>query len=129
MSLPEQKRPPLPPLKICVLLPDYADSESPVAQVDIPCTPAPFLAGHALSFHLLRKDSAVRQLEALSRQGFDLFFNLYDGLPAEGLPGVAVVQALERLGLPFTGARSDFFDQPRQQVKAACRALNLPTPA
>jgi len=40
-----------------------------------------------------------------------------------------VVQTLERLGLPFTGATSAFFEPSREQMKQACRTAGIATPA
>ena len=39
------------------------------------------------------------------------------------------VSELERLGLAFTGAASPFFEPTRQQVKAACAAEGILSPA
>lgn len=55
-------------------------------------------------------DHIVTQLTSSSRTRPVLVFNLCDGLDWDGNPGLSVVQALERAGLPFTGADSRFYE-------------------
>ena len=116
-------------MKICVLLPHGENADSPVVEFDTPYDPTPFLKGHEFAVHALRKATIVRQIETLHCQGYDLFFNLCDGLSEENLPGIQVVQTLERLAIPFTGAGSGFYEPSRQQFKESCLRLGLPTPA
>lgn len=116
-------------MKICILYDSYAQSNSPLKEVDLPCDPAPFLAGHDYTRVVIHKATAVKQIIELSRQGFDLFLNLCDGAWDEDRPGVEVAQALERLGLAFTGADSAFFEPSREKMKLVCHYWGIGTPA
>jgi D-alanine-D-alanine ligase len=114
-------------MRVCLLTTQKLD-QVPFAEDDWPCDPRPFLPEAEWKVVTLRKLTAVRKLIALSRQGFDLFFNLCDGAWDESSPGVEVVQTLERLNLPFTGGTPDFYEPSREAMKRACRAWGLDTP-
>ncbi len=49
---------------------------------------------------------------------FDVFLNLCDGCEDEDRPGLDVVQALEALNLPFTGADSAFYNPTRESMQS-----------
>jgi D-alanine-D-alanine ligase-like ATP-grasp enzyme len=76
----------------------------------------------------LQKSTAVGTVVELAGHGFDLFFNLCDGAWAEDRPGIEVVQALERVGLAFTGATSEFYEPTREAMKRVCDAWGVATP-
>ena len=42
--------------------------------------------------------------------------------------GIEVIQALEWLDIPFTGATSEFFEPTREAMKRVCRAWGIDTP-
>lgn len=115
-------------MRIC-LLTDQDLSLDPFPAGDWPCDPRPFLPDAEWTVLTLIKDRAVAQVIEASRQGYDLFFNLCDGAWDEGRVGVEVVQTLEWLGLPFTGADSAFYEPSREAMKRVCRAWNVDTPA
>ena len=46
-----------------------------------------------------------------------------------GIPGIEVVETLERLGVPFTGATSNYYEPTREEMKEACRREGIATPA
>jgi D-alanine-D-alanine ligase len=118
-----------PALRICLLTNQELDTD-PLPGDDWPCDPRPFLP--EADWHLeVLEDKAQGPLRTreLIEQGFDLYFNLCDG--AEGqddLPGIEVVQALEQAGVPFTGARSDFYEPTRMQMKQACERAGIAFP-
>jgi D-alanine-D-alanine ligase len=62
-------------------------------------------------------------------EGFDLYFNLCDGAADQDVPGIEVVQTLEERKVPFTGATSEFYEPSREQMKQACLANRIDTPA
>ena len=71
----------------------------------------------------------MRTVEALVREGFDLFFSLCDGAADEAAkPGIEVVRTLERLGVPFTGSTSAFYEPSRVTMKRVCKRLGLDSP-
>ncbi len=59
---------------------------------------------------------------------FDVFFNLCDGAKDEDKPGIEVVETLERLSAPFTGATSNYYEPTREQMKEVCRQQGIATP-
>jgi D-alanine-D-alanine ligase len=115
-------------VRICLLTNQDLDGDG-FPEDDWPCDPRPFLPNdewHVAT--LLENKTSVRKVEALIKQGFDLFFNLCDGPLGYGDPGIEVVRTLEKHGVPFTGASSKFFEPTRLQMKAACKKLGIATP-
>lgn len=115
-------------MRICILSDGYEGSTSPLKDVDLPCDPSPYLEGHTCERVSLSKATAVRRLVELSRQGYDVFFNLCDGAWDEDRPGIEVVQALERLDVAFTGATAEFYEPSREAMKRVCHAWGVATP-
>ena len=116
-------------MRICLLTDQDLDSDE-LPDDDWPCDPRPYLPDADWTLAVLEKDTAVPQINELASRGFDLFFNLCDGAWDEGhTPGLEVVQTLERLGVPFTGATSEFYEPTRESMKRACLAWGIDTPA
>ncbi len=78
---------------------------------------------------LSTRSRSVELVTARAKEGFDLFFNLCDGAADEETPGIEVVETLERLHVPFTGATSEYYEPSRVDMKRACRAQGIDTPA
>ena len=116
-------------MKIAVLHPSYQDSEAPFKEFDPQCVPDRYLPGHTYTNFQIRKTTAVRQVADIARLGFDVVINLCDGAWDEDRPGIEVVQALERLGVAFTGAGSSFYDPSREAMKIACHSAGVLFPA
>jgi len=116
-------------MKICLLTTQDLDA-IPFAEDDWPCDPRPFMP--EADWHvenLTGKDGPARITE-LAEEGFDLFFNLCDGAADEDRPGIEVVLTLERLGVPFSGATSNYFEPTRGEMKQqACAREGIATPA
>lgn len=115
-------------MRICLLTDQELDS-GPLPGGDWPCDPRPFLPEAEWELGVLAKPTAVGRVIELSGRGFDLFFNLCDGAWGEHRPGIEVVQALERLEVPFTGATSEFYEPSREAMKRVCRTWAIDTPA
>ena len=116
-------------MRICLLTNQDLDAD-PFPANDWPCDPRPFLPDadwHVAT--LTGKASAAGEVERLIEAGFDLYFNLCDGAADQTTPGIEVVQTLERAGVPFTGATSEYYEPSREQMKRACRAIGVATPA
>jgi len=115
-------------MRICVLddVYDCPAWEAPLE--DWRVDPTPFLKAHEWSVEGLTKETAVSRLNQLSRKGIDLFFNLCAGAWDEESPGIEVVQTLERLDLPFTGATSEFYEPSREAMKRVCAAWGIGFP-
>jgi D-alanine-D-alanine ligase-like ATP-grasp enzyme len=85
-------------------------------------TPAPFLKNFDWEMVLLHRP-VIDRLRALTEENrFDVYFNLCDGASDEDYPGLDVVEALEELNLPYTGADSKFYDPTREEMQAAAEA-------
>ena len=116
-------------MRICLLTTQDLDA-NPFPADDWPCDPRPFLPDATWHVATLKKATSVEQVTRLVEEGdFDLFFNLCDGAADQDIPGIEVVQTLERLGVPFTGATSEFYEPPREVMKQACYSQGIDTPA
>jgi len=95
---------------------------------DVPYDPSPHMNGFKWKQHLVNPKNVEKQLRELTNEGVDVFFNLCDGTPDDALSGIGLVQAMEKLGVAFTGADSDFFDPSRQEMKAYAKKSSVPAP-
>ena len=116
-------------MKLCILEDNYGGSSSPMAGYDPPSEPEHYFAAHEWERHFLTKADGVRRVIELARQGFDAFVNLCDGAWEEDRPGIEIVQTLEKLNVPFTGADSRFYDPTREMMKRVSHYAGIPTPA
>ncbi len=89
--------------------------------------PTQFMEGYDWEFVTMKKPimDTLRTLER--RNEFDVYINLCEGYEQEdrdeqSYDGIEVIQALEELNLPFTGADSKFFDPTREQMQVAADA-------
>jgi D-alanine-D-alanine ligase len=112
-----------------VLFTDQDLDADPFPADDWPCDPRPYIPEAEWSVVTLEKTSAVLQVTKACRNRPDVVFNLCDGAWDEPRPGIEVVKTLERLGIPFTGAASDFYEPSREVMKRVCRAWGVDTPA
>jgi D-alanine-D-alanine ligase-like ATP-grasp enzyme len=116
-------------MRVCLLSYDYSDPDATTPGTDVRCDPRPFLPDAEWTEVELEKATAVHRVCQLSQEGYDLFFNFCDGAWDSSAPGIEVVQTLERLDLPFTGADSRFYDPSRDAMKRVCAALGIDAPA
>ncbi len=117
------------PVRVCLLTTQDLDAD-PFPSDDWPCDPRPFLP--EADWHvetLVKKSSAEVVAQLVEEENYDLFFNLCDGAADQDVPGVEVVETLERLGVPFTGATSQYYEPTREEMKEACRKEGIATPA
>mgnify|MGYP001817912352 CR=1 FL=1 len=114
-------------VRICLLTTQDLDAD-PFPDDDWPCDPRPFLPEADWTVVVLAWPHAARQVRALAREGYDLYFNLCDGAADEEAPGIEVVRALERLDVPFVGSSSAFYEPSRETVKRVCRRLGIQAP-
>jgi D-alanine-D-alanine ligase len=115
-------------MRICLLTTQDLDAD-PFPEDDWPCDPRPFLPEATWSVAVLKKSTSVEHVTRLVGEGHDLYFNLCDGAADQDVPGIEVVETLERYGVPFTGATSEFYEPTREQMKEACRAEGIAAPA
>ncbi len=114
-------------MRICLLTTQDLDAD-PFPKDDWPCDPRPFMPEAAWHVANLESKDCTAEVERLVAEDFDVYFNLCDGAADQDTPGIEVVQTLERLQVPFTGATSGFYEPSRQQMKDACRAQGIRTP-
>ena len=95
---------------------------------DVPYDPSPHMNGFKWKEHQVSPKNLEKQLRELTSEGVDVFFNLCDGTPDDAVSGLGMIQTMEKLGLAFTGADSNFFDPSRQEMKAYAKKSNVPTP-
>jgi len=104
-------------MRICIL------SDEELKDFD----PAPFMEGFDWELVTMKRP-VVDTLRALAaRKEFDIYINLCEGYEMDdedeqGYEGIEVINALEELGLPFTGADSKIFDPTREDMQAAADA-------
>ena len=115
-------------MRICLLTNQDLDAD-PFPENDWPCDPRPYFPEAHWDVAVLTKRNSVERVTALVNDGYDLFFNLCDGAADEDSPGIEVVETLERLGVPFTGATSAFYEPSRETMKEACASARIATPA
>jgi D-alanine-D-alanine ligase len=116
-------------MRICVLDDVYDCPAWEAPPDDWRVDPTPFMKEHDFDVVGLTKETAVSALTHLSREGYDVFFNLLAGAWDEESPGIEVVQTLERLNVPFTGATSEYFEPSRDAMKRVCSAWGIGYPA
>ncbi|MBI5944321.1 MAG: hypothetical protein HY864_08135 [Chloroflexi bacterium] len=106
-------------MRICVL------SDEEISDFN----PAPYMKDFDWQMVTLTAPVAEKIRALAERREFDIFLNVCEGYEFEdleddilGYDGIEVVQALEELGLPFTGARSNCFDPTREEMQAVAEA-------
>lgn len=115
-------------MKLCILEDRYDGSSSPMADYDPQSHPAYYFSAHTWERHYVTKANGVGRVMELARHGFDVFVNLCDGAWEEDRPGIEIVQTLEKLNVPFTGADSTFYDPARETMKRVAHYYGISTP-
>jgi D-alanine-D-alanine ligase-like ATP-grasp enzyme len=106
-------------MKICVLNdPDWGGFD-----------PGYYLTGYDWEMVDIHKATAVIEVRALAKRGFDIVFNLCDGAWDEDRPGIEVVEALQKFNVPFTGAGPEFYEPTREMMKQVCHYWGIQAPA
>ena len=116
-------------MRICLLTNQDLDDPT-IRKHDWPCDPRPFMPDDEWKLVVLgEKHTAGKEVEKLIEEGFDLFFNLCDGAEDQlDLPGIEVIETLEKHGVPFTGATSTCYEPTRKEMKDACTKHGIATP-
>ncbi|MDP2778663.1 MAG: hypothetical protein Q8O48_13575, partial [Anaerolineales bacterium] len=109
-------------MRVCIL------SDEEIKDFD----PSPFMIGY--DWEMVTMSAPVKEaLRSLAEKNeFDVYLNLCEGYEFEdeedddwGYHAIEVVQALEELKLPFTGADSNCFDPTREVMQAAADANGI----
>jgi D-alanine-D-alanine ligase-like ATP-grasp enzyme len=115
-------------MKVCVLQPDYSTSGVDYRHYDPPRDLSSLLPGHTVDHVALHKLTTYRQLKALAGGGYDIFVNLCEGYLDWDTPSIDVIDALERLGLPFTGPPASLYDPSKVLMKYVAHTVGVRTP-
>lgn len=116
-------------MKVCVLQPDYSTTGVDYQQYDPPRDLAPLLPEHQVDHVFLNKLTTHRQLKGLAGQGYDIFVNLCEGYLDWEVPSIDVIEALERLSLPYTGPTAVLYDPSKPVMKYVAYTAGIATPA
>lgn len=102
-------------MRVCVL------SDEEIGKFD----PAPYLQGFDWQMVTMRAPVMDILRPLAEKKEFDVYLNICEGYEFEdeeddliGYQSVEIVQALETLGLPFTGADTNCFDPTREEMQA-----------
>ena len=104
-------------MQLCVL------SDSELKEFD----PSQYLDEYSWDIFIPQKP-VTEFIRALDEDGvYDVYFNLCDGAdkPQEDYDGIDIVRALEDLQLPFTGAKSHFYDPSREEMQSVAEANGI----
>jgi D-alanine-D-alanine ligase len=91
-------------------------------------TPEWYLNDHEWKMYNVQRPALDFIREIALREDYDVYLNLCDGSADEDRPGMDVVQALEMLNLPFTGADSVFYAPTREQTQMMAQRRNIGFP-
>lgn len=116
-------------MKVCVLQPDYSTSSVDYQHYDPPRDLSALLPGDHVDHVFLNKLTTHRQLRQLAGQGYDIFVNLCEGYLDWAVPSVDVIDALERLSLPYTGPTRELYDPSKPLMKYVAYTAGVRTPA
>ncbi len=113
-------------MNICILTVDNSNSTSEISKLEPFANPLPWLKKHNAQQYALLKNNYRKTLCTLLEKEFDIFINLCDGAKGEDRPGIEVVKYLEKHYAAFTGAKSNFYEPTRIEMKKACKIANIP---
>ena len=91
-------------------------------------TPEGYLFNHDWKMYNVKRPALDFIRDIAMREEYDVYLNLCDGSADEDRPGIDVVQALELLNLPFTGADSVFYAPTREQTQMMAQRKNIGFP-
>jgi len=102
-------------MKICVLSDETFGDYSP----------AYYLQDYDWETHFVKKP-ALEFLRKIARDNcYTVYLNLCDGGVDEDRPGLDLVEALETLNLPFTGADAKFYNPTREHMQFIAEELGI----
>ena len=81
--------------------------------------PAPLLRSYDWDFVTVEPPVDEFMQALVSKKQYDVYLNIYEGQDENDPSGLTMVQTLERLNLPFTGADPKFYSITREQMNTA----------
>lgn len=116
-------------MKVCVLQPDYSQSQLDFKNYDPPRNLSRLLPEDQVDHVFLNKATTYRQLRELKKQGYDIFVNLCDSYLDWDVPSIDVTIALEQLNLPYTGPTPTLYEPGKELMKYIAHSQAINTPA
>ncbi|HNB85846.1 MAG TPA: hypothetical protein PLF18_02940 [Anaerolineales bacterium] len=88
--------------------------------------PSVFFRAHEWDFFTVTPPVSDFIRQVVEQKNYDVFLNICEGADDNDADsGFSVVQTLESLGVPFTGADSKFYNPTREQMQTAAEARGL----
>ena len=115
-------------MKVCVLQPDYRDSQVDYRHYDPPRDLSALLPGSQVDHLFLHKSTTYRQLRDAAKNGYDIFVNLCEGYLDWDVPSIDVIWSLERLDLPYTGSSARLYDPSKELMKYVAHTRGVQYP-
>jgi D-alanine-D-alanine ligase len=116
-------------MRICVLQPDYTGSQVDYRNYDPPRSLAALLPECEVDHLFLHKTTTYRQLREAAGKSYDIFVNLCEGYLDWDIPSIDVIQALDSLGLPYTGPCVRLYDPSKALMKYVAHTRGVSFPA
>ncbi|HRI00933.1 MAG TPA: SET domain-containing protein-lysine N-methyltransferase [Saprospiraceae bacterium] len=115
-------------MKICVLQADYSTTDVDYKNYDPVRNLKPWLPDAEVDHVLLNKLSTYKQLQDLKKKQYDIYINLCEAYLEWSIPSIDVIQSLELLNLPYSGATLNLYDPPKELMKyvAYCSGVKSP---
>lgn len=116
-------------MRVCVLQPDYTDSEVPYRHFDPPRDLSPLLPDCTVDHLFLKKTLVYKQLREASTRNYDIFVNLCEGYLDWDVPSIDVIWSLDLLNLPYTGPGTRLYDPSKALMKYVAFTQGVRFPA
>ena len=115
-------------MKIAILNVNNNLSKSLISPYEPFADPTPWLKEYTWERFYISNYGIESQINDILNDNFDIVLNLCDGASGEDRPGIQVVEFLEHNGLAYTGAKPDFYDPSRKEMKDACQKSSTAYP-
>jgi D-alanine-D-alanine ligase len=116
-------------MKVCILQPDYADSEVPYRHFDPRRNLTALLPECVVDHLFLKKTIVYRQLREAARRGYDIFVNLCEGYLDWDIPSLDVIWSMDLLNVPYTGPGTRLYDPSKPLMKYVAYTQGVRFPA
>jgi D-alanine-D-alanine ligase-like ATP-grasp enzyme len=120
-------------INVCVLTSSYDESKSDLKDYDdYECTPQHYFSDNNIykfeTQKILKKSSHETIKNLINSKQYDVYFNLCDGAEDEDRAGMDVVLSLEHYNVPFTGARSKYYELNKVEMKKIAKQYDINVP-
>lgn len=115
-------------MKVCVLQPDYGNSNIDYQNYDPPRNLSHLLPEDIVDHIFLNKLSTYKQLKDLEYKDYDIFVNLCEAYLEWDVPSIDVIYSLDILNLPYTGPTAHLYDPPKELMKYVAHISGIDVP-